>query len=257
VNSQSLSVRLALVLAFASINACGDSQQATAPAPPKPAAATATIAAAPATAVAQPAAPAAKKSPGGLDMSNRTEELLNPDEATVVFLYQDLAGLTPPLDQWVELDNRVRMGDPRDRAAQREVIKAELAAAAASVQQIGLIRLSLQSANLSHYDPNYGEFLVRALSPGSVVDFTAFGQKVSIKFANGRTAQIWKVPPEQGQAIEDKLGQYNSNVKLDALLQIRSVVPGPGGGSIMTDILEYELRDGRDDSTIGRIKIQE
>lgn len=255
-----MSRRFGWLLALALVSACGDSQQA----PETPAAAPATGTAAgtaaktPASPPAQPAAkPAALSAAAtaGPDLAARSVELLNPDDATVVLLYYDLAGMQPPLEQWVEQDNRVRLGDPRDRAAQRELVRAELEAAAAAVREVGLIRLSLQSASLSRYDPNYGEFIVGALSPGSVIEYKAFGQNVAIKFANGRTAQIWKVPPEEGQAIDDRLGGRGFAVKLDTLLEIKSVVPRPGGGSIMTDITEYELRDSQDNSTIGRISV--
>lgn len=253
-NSLSLPARLGAVLVAAICAACSDSQQAAAPAP-QPTVETAAPASAP---PPPPAATAAvqkpSKAPAAPDLSARTVELQNPDDASMVFLYQDIAGLTPQFDQWVELDNRVRSGDPRDRAALRETVRAELEAAANAVNDVGLIRLSLHSADLSHYDPTYGEFVVGALAPSSVIEYKAFGQKVNLKFANGRTAQIWKVPPEQGQAIDDRLSNYNK-AKLDVLVQVRSVVPGPGGGSIMADVIEYELRDARDDSTIGRVNI--
>lgn len=187
-------------------------------------------------------------------MTGRTGELLNPEDTSIVFLYQDLAGLTPQFDQWVEKDNRVRSSDPRERAALRETVKAELQAASAAVSDIGLLRLSLNSANLSKYDPTYGEFIIGALAPSSVIEYKAFDQKISLKFANGRTAQLWKVSPEEGQAIDDRVAS-SRNPQLEVLVQIKSVVPGPGGGSIMADVVEYELRDSRDDTTIGRVKV--
>lgn len=255
-SGQSLLRKLGAVLLAMVINACGDSQQAVVPeaaAAPQPAVESPVPVAQPATSSPVQQKPKARP---GLDTSARTVELLNPDDSTMVFLYQNLAGLTPQFAQWVELDNRVRYGDPRDRAALRETIKAELEAAAASVEEAGLLRLSLQNANLSKYDPTYGEFVVGALSPGSVIEYEAFGQKVNLKFANGRTAQIWKVSPEQGQEIDDRMA--NSRIaKLDVLLQIRSVVPGPGGGSIMADVVEFELRDNRDDTIIGRVKVSQ
>ena len=91
-----------------------------------------------------------------------------------------------------------------------------------------MIRLSLNSANLSDYDPTYGEFTVRALAPSSVIPFDALGQKVSIRFGNGKFAQIWRVPAAEAQVIRDKLSMGN-NVELDVLLAIKSVRAGPGG----------------------------
>ena len=249
------------MLIVATLAACGDAQQTASPAASTPAAAPA---AQPAATVAEPAVPAtspavspppppAKPKPG-LDMTGRTNELLNPDDASIVFLFQDLAGLTPQFDQWVEKDSRVNLSDPRERAALRETVKAELQAASAAVSDIGLLRLSLQSASLSKYDPTYGEFIIGALAPSSVIEYKAFDQKINLKFANGRSAQLWKVTPEEGQAIDDRIAS-SGNPKLEVLVQIKSVVPAPGGGSIMADVVEYELRDSRDDTTIGRVKV--
>lgn len=235
---------LLVVIAITALSACGDAQQPAISESVKPA--TSPVVDSPEKVTVTPRA--------GLDLNGRTEVLMNPDDTSIVFLYQDLSSLTPPIEQWVEVDNRVRSSDPRDRAAMRQTIKSELEAAASSVGDVGQIRLSLQNANLSHYDSTYGEFIVGALSPGSVIEYNAFGRKVNLKFANGRTAQIWKVTPEQGQEIDDRLTNFQ-NVRLDVLMQIKSVMPGRGGGSIMVDVVEYELRDGRDDTTIGRIKI--
>lgn len=185
--------------------------------------------------------------------ASRTGELVNPDDAAMVFLYYDLSGMKPPIENWVEKDRRVQYVPAVEKAPNRVAVKAELEAGAAAVRNVGLIRLST-NANLSEYDPTYGEFTVRALAPSSVIDFKAFDQKVSVKFANGRTAQIWKVPPAEAQAIRDKI-QYVGNVSLDVALRIASVLPGPGGGTITTEVAEYEMRDQRSGATIARVQV--
>lgn len=179
-------------------------------------------------------------------------ELLNPDDATMVFLYYGLAGLTPPIDAWVEADPRVLYAPAPDKAGKRAALRAELQAAFVAVRGTGRLRLSMQ-ANLSEYDPGYGEFTVRALAPSSVVEYQAFGQKVAVKFANSRTAQIWKVPAADAQAVRDRIG--HANVDMDVLLGIVGVQPGPGGGTITTQVLEYELREARGGTTIGRVQV--
>jgi len=170
-----------------------------------------------------------------------TRELVNPDSNTVVFLYYELAHLPLPIETWVEEDSRVKYAPAPDKAPHRVSVRAELQSAAASVKGVGALRLTM-NANLSDYDPSYGEFTVRALSPSSVVSFDALGQKVQVNFKNGRTAQIWRVPPAEAQGIRDKIG-YASNVEMDVLLRIVDVLPGPGGGTIVTEILEYDLRE--------------
>ena len=124
----------------------------------------------------------------------------------------------------------------------------------AAVKGVGVIRLSLNSANLSDYDPTYGEFTVRALSPSSVIPFDALGQKVSIRFGNGKYAQIWRVPAAEAQVIRDRLAMGN-NVELDVLLAIKSVVPGPASGTITADVVEYELRETRGGTTLARVQM--
>jgi len=198
---------------------------------------------------ASPAAPAAVPKAG---LGNRSGELVNPDESTMVFLYYDLAGMTPPIDDWVEEDNRVKYAQPLDKPAKRKAVRSELEAAAASVRGMGFIRLTMH-ANLSQYDPTYGEFSVQALAPSSMVSYDALGQKVSLRFGNGRLARLWRVPPNEAQTIRDKVG-YGANVSLDALLRITDVLPGPGGGSITTDVIEYEMREARS-GLLGRVRV--
>jgi hypothetical protein len=187
-------------------------------------------------------------------IGGRTGELVNPDNNAMVFLYYDLAGIAPPIDRWVEDDSRVKYIAAIDKPAQRATVKAELEAGVAAVRGTGVIRLSLNSANLSDYDPSYGEFTVRALSPSSVVEFAALGQKVSLKFGNGKYAQIWKVPAAEAQGIRDRLSMSN-NVELEVLLAIKSVLPGPAGGTITTDVVEYELRETRGGTTLARVQM--
>ena len=243
---------LILALGFLLVGCGGGSK-------PPPAADTAAPATAPAPASAPGAAPAAPSTPApaassGPAIGGRTGELVNPDNNTMVFLYYDLAGIAPPLDSWIEKDVRVTMAQAIDKAATRAAIRSELEAGMASVRGVGFLRLTLASANLSDYDPTYSEFTIRALSPSSVIDFDAFGQKVSIKFANGRTAQIWKVAPEEAQGIRDRI-PLGTNVEIDTHLKITGVQPGPAGGTLTTEVLGYELRETRGGTTLTRAEL--
>lgn len=205
-------------------------------------------------AVAPAAAPSGPVTGQATGLDGRTGELVNPDNNAMVFLYYDLAGIAPPIDRWVEDDSRVKFVPAIDKPAQRIAVRSELEAGVAAVKGAGVIRLSLTSANLSDYDPTYGEFTVRALSPSSVVSFDALGQKVALRFGNGKTAQIWRVPASEAQAIRDKI-PLGTNVELDVLLTIKSVVPGPAGGTITADVVEYELRETRGGTTLARIQM--
>ena len=203
-----------------------------------------------------PAATGGGAAPPGASarLAGRSGELANPDNAAMVFLYLDLAGIAPPIDDWIEQDSRVLYAPAPAKAAQRIAVKAELASGLAAVRPIGAIRLSLNGAQLSEYDPTHGEFTVGALAPSSVVLFAALGQRVSLKFGNARAAQIWRVAPAEAQALRDKIG-HGGNVELDALLKITGVQPGLGGGTIVADVHEYELRLSRGGSVIGRVQV--
>jgi len=179
-------------------------------------------------------------------------ELVNPEASTVVFLYYELARIPLPLDEWVEQDGRVRFAPAPQKAAQRAAVRAEIESGAAAVKGVGSLRLTM-NANLSEYDPTYGEFSVRALAPSSQITFDALNQKVAVSFSNGRTAQIWRMPADQAQAIRDKIGVYGS-VELDALLHIKEVLPAPGGGTIVTEVIEYEMRQSQSGVLIGRVR---
>lgn len=183
----------------------------------------------------------------------RPRELINPDNTTLVLLYFDLAGLPVPVEQSVDDDMRVRMARPADKPAQREVVRQELQSGLASVRGVGALRLTLR-ADLSEYDSTYGEFTVRALAPSSVVEYQALGQKVQLRFGNARKAQVWRVPAAQAQGVRDRVG-FSGDVTVDALLTIRDVHAAPEGGSITVDVIEYELRENRGGTLLGRVQL--
>ncbi|HZV93155.1 MAG TPA: hypothetical protein VFF72_08055 [Caldimonas sp.] len=180
-------------------------------------------------------------------------EVVNPDKSTMVFLYLALAGLAPPIDDWVEDDARVRAAAPIDKAARRSAVRAELESGVAAARGIGRIRVTLADAGVSDYDPTYQEFTVRSLSPGSELDYSAFGQRVKTRFDNGETAQLWHVPSGQAQAVRDRLSA-GRGVELDVLLRVTGAQPGTGGGTITTEIVDYTLRS-RDGSKLGRVQV--
>lgn len=184
-------------------------------------------------------------------LAARQGELTNPDNASMVFLYYDLAGLSPPIDQWVEQDRRVTEARPADKAAQRTAVKAAIEAGLASVQDVGVLHLTM-GADLSSYDPTYGEFTLGALSPASSYAFTAQGQTVNLRFDNGPAAQSWAVPADQSQAIVDKLG--SDRLTVDATLTIVKVLPSPDGGTLVTHIVSWQLRNASGNS-IARMQV--
>lgn len=158
----------------------------------------------------------------------------------MVLLYHEVAGIAPPLEQWVEEDRRVRAATGPARAAQREQVRDELEAALGAVRNVGALRLAV-SGQLSEYDPQYGEYTLRALAPSSSLTYRALGREVALRFGNGRHAQVWTADSDEAAAVED-IFSYDRNITLDLLVQITGVEPAPGGGTLVADVIEYELR---------------
>jgi hypothetical protein len=240
-----------MLIVLALSGGCGKSSA------PASASAASTMQAAPAAPTANaptvpPHAEATPASPAGGALTARTGELSNPDNATMVYLYYDLAGITPPIEQWVEQDQRVRYAPGADKAAQRVAVKAAFEGGLAAVRGVGVIHLTA-NASLSQYDPTYGEFTIGALSPGSVYTFKAMDQTVTLKFNNALAAQTWSVPKDQAQAITDRYGDRQLN--LDTTLKIEQVLPDPAGGTIVARVVSWNLRDNRDGTTIARVKV--
>lgn len=187
---------------------------------------------------------------GGL--AARTGVLTNPGNTQMVFLYYDLAGIPPPLDQWVEQDNRVTQAPGAKKAERRTQVKAELQAGLAAVKDVGVLHLSTW-AGLSQYDPTYGEFTVGALSPASQYGFQALSRQVAVKFDNGLDAQTWSVPKGESQAIIDKIG--TGNLMLDVDLKIIKVLPAPDGGTLVTHVVSWNLRNPSNGTTVARVTV--
>lgn len=184
--------------------------------------------------------------------AKRRGELSNPDDSAMVMLYHDLANLPPPVERWVEADKRLQFAPAPQKAGIREQITREYEAARDAVKGVGVLRLTLANAQLSDYDPSYGEFTIRALSPSSTVEYKTLGETVTLKFDNARTAQLWKASADEAQTVRDKLGNNYGRAALDITLAVTGVVPGPAGGTITTRIVEYELRDQRSSNTLAR-----
>lgn len=199
------------------------------------------------------AAPTASTAPAS-PFAARTGELANPEDLAMVMLYHDLAGLPAPIARWVEADNRLQFAPGPQKAALREQITAEFAAARDAVRNVGVLRVTLADAQLSDYDPGYGEYTIRAISPSSTIQYKTLGTGVTLKFDNARTAQLWRVPPDEAQRIADTLGNYG-RAALDLTLAVTGVVPGTAGGTLTTRIVEYELRAQRGGQTLVRTRL--
>lgn len=202
--------------------------------------------------VAAAAADSAAAIPAAGDLAGRTGVLTNPGNSQMVFLYYDLAGIPPPIDQWIEEDSRVQSAPGAKKAALRTQVKAELQAGLAAVRGVGVLHLTT-SANLSQYDPSYGEFTLGALSPASEYTFDALNRHVLVKLDNGLAAQTWSVPGDKAQAITDQLG--DANPVLDVVLDIVKVLPDTQGGTLVTHVASWTLRDARHGITFAHVEV--
>lgn len=188
----------------------------------------------------------------GGNLGGRTGVLTNPSNNQMVFLYYDLAGIPPPIDQWVEQDSRVQYAPGANKAALRTQVKAELQAGLAAVRGVGVLHLTT-SANVSQYDPTYGEFTLEALSPASEYTFDALNQHVNVKLDNGLAAQTWSVPKDKAQAITDQLG--GANPVVDVVLKITQVLPDTQGGTLVAHVQSWTLRDANHGTTFAHVNV--
>jgi hypothetical protein len=186
----------------------------------------------------------------------RAGELANPEDLAMVMLYHDLAGIPAPIARWVEADRRLQFAPGPQKAALREQITAEFEAARDAVKNVGILRITLADAQLSDYDPGYGEYTLRALSPSSTITYKTLGTEVTLKFDNARAAQLWRVPSVEAQRVADTLGAYG-RAALDLTLAVTGVIPGTAGGTLTTRIVEYELRAQRGGQTLARTTLSE
>lgn len=184
-------------------------------------------------------------------LGGRSGVLTNPEKSQMVFLYYDLAGIPPPIDTWVEHDQRVEYAPGADKAENRAHVRAELSAGLAAVKNVGVLQLTTD-AQLSAYDPTYGEFTLGALAPASEYGFEAFGEHVAVKFDNGLDAQSWSVPKAAAQDITDRY--TNQSLRLDVTLKIVQVLPGAGGGTLVTHVVSWNLHTP-DGKTIARVTV--
>jgi hypothetical protein len=202
--------------------------------------------------VAAAATDAAAAIPAAGGLAGRTGVLTNPGNSQMVFLYYDLAGIPPPIDQWIEEDSRVQSAPGASKAALRTQVKAELQAGLAAVRGVGVLHLTT-NANVSQYDPTYGEFTLGALTPASEYTFDALHRHVLVKLDNGLAAQTWSVPGDKAQAITDQLG--DANPVLDVVLDIVKVLPDTQGGTLVTHVVSWTLRDTRHGTTFARVEV--
>lgn len=60
-------------------------------------------------------------------------------------------------------------------------------------------------------------------------------------------------PPHWPCAIRDRIGY--SGVTLDALLAITGIQPAPQGGTIVADVIGYEMRETLRGQLVGRVQV--
>lgn len=183
----------------------------------------------------------------------RNGRYIDPDGASMVLLYYSLAGLEPPLDEWARQDPSVVAASPQDRPAVRDARRAELESGLAAAERVGALQFSVQTA-VGYYDPTCGEFTIAALAPSSVIEFRSRGYEVGLRFGNARHAQLWGVPADEAEQIGDRYGRP-FDARLDVIVGIRTVQPGTRGGTIVGDVLEYELRENGTGALIAHVDV--
>ncbi|HBS36070.1 MAG TPA: hypothetical protein DEA50_13490 [Parvularcula sp.] len=180
--------------------------------------------------------------------------LTNPSGDDMIALVYSVSGAPAPIEKWV--NEKVRYTAPLDRPRQREESTAAFNALMQSVADAGFLQLEI-NADLSEYDPTYNEFLIGDLGAASYLTFqseTTF-EKTSVKFRNGAKAQVWSVPREEFQSIADKM-TIGHAVRLLLTLKIVGATPAANGGTIHTDVVEYEIFDQVNSARLGRVRVE-
>ncbi|HCK83528.1 MAG TPA: hypothetical protein DHW63_03125, partial [Hyphomonadaceae bacterium] len=206
------------------------------------------------TRAAAPAQDKAAASQGAPAPTGREGILTNPSGDDMIALVYSVSGAPAPIEKWV--NEKVRYTAPLDRPRQREESTAAFNALMQSVSDAGFLQLEI-NADLSEYDPTYNEFLISDLGAASYLTFqseTTF-EKTSVKFRNGAKAQVWSVPREEFQSVADKM-TIGHAVRLLLTLKIVGATPAANGGTIHTDVVEYEIFDQVNSARLGRVRVE-
>ncbi len=219
--------------------------------PADSAAGAAPVAEKPASVPAQEKAAAPKGAPV---TTGRGGVLTNPSGDDLIALVYSVSGAPAPIEKWV--NEKVRYTAPLDRPRRREESTAAFGALMQSVADAGFLQLEI-NADLSEYDPTYNEFLIRDLSAASYLTFRSetTNESITVKFRNGGRAQVWSVPREELQSVVDKMTMGHM-VRLLLTLKIAGATPAANGGTIHTDIVEYEIFDQMNGARLGRVRVE-
>jgi hypothetical protein len=211
--------------------------------------------------------PSASSSSGGAEagggagpaLAGRTETFVSPTDDQMIALFYTVSGVTPPINDWVESD--VQYSNNIDKSGEREASRVKFNTLLDSTRNIGALQVVF-NGNLSDYDPQYHEFIIDGLGASSYLSFSGFNgrERVRLRFKNGRKANVWAVPPEEVQAISDKL-RSGRTVQITATLSITGATPTPGDyagkGVIDANVVEYDIVAGGTGLKIGHVVVSE
>ena len=205
-------IPVAPVFAAWLLSACGSSETPTTPPAAVYGAAPASApAAAPATAPEAAPEPAAATPPSAAVGS---QTLDYPDDLQLLLLAYRLAGQTVPFDAWARTASSVQSADEFSRATALQAEIERLQAVAASVADVGFVRVKT-SSNLSEYDGSRGGYYLPAFEPGVRYDFEAFHEKLGLQVANSADAYLWPLTPDAARDVLQKAGMRTVSVDMN------------------------------------------
>ena len=222
--------------AAAMLSACGKSEAPSAPPAAvygaAPATAPAPVASAAASPAAEPgAAASAAQAPG-------SQTLDYPDDLQLLLLGYRLTGQTPPFETWALDAQAVRNADEFTRAAALKAEIERLQAVAASVADIGFVRVKTH-CNLSEYDGSRGGYYLPAFEPGVRYDFEAFREKIGLQIANNADAYLWPLTPDAARAALQTAGMRA--VDVDMRVAIVRATRRSSGLQLDGRVLDYRV----------------
>ncbi len=159
------------------------------------------------------------------------------EDSDMVRIYYAAASLPPPHEKWAErILSRLDRNLPPEEAWSRAT--AESDAQWNAVKELRCITLRTD-AQIERYDANRGGLIVGALGPDLYYHFSDYGDRVRLKLRNATAAEVWKMPPERGQALAANNDLWGTT--LVARVRIVGARPTQEGGVMEGEVVSYDI----------------
>ena len=175
-------------------------------------------------------------------VSARTKVVADPSELDVLMVFYDWLGQEPPVSKWAEQEWKVRSSDEFRKAGNQAEVENNLRSMFSSLKDTGTVKVNI-NAQLSEYDPKYGEYYIDAFAPGHSLQFGKYNEQVQIQVLNASDAYAWKLAAADAQRVLER--NRMRMVTIGAELKIRGARrSGDDGGILSVDVVRYSVNAG-------------